>query len=229
MSSPPLAEGLPQRSGPSGCRAAIAQSNASDVPFGFGTSETLQSNIPVAEQETITYNDGSTQTESILEIPNTADNTVTTYKTIDLRNNGGTETVVQTEAYSPGPPTVYGATIPFLGDHRTFTITTTLPNGSTETETEAKVIMGHKFTESVTIDKPSGVETQSVVEFKNGPTTTAKKTIVETDGSVEHQKTVTTDRGEFDSTTTTTTILPDGTVQRSSSATDIIRVQPPSS
>ncbi len=71
--------------------------------------------------------------------------------------------------------------------------------------------------------------TWTAVKIKIGPTTTTNKTITEPDGSVEHQKIITTDRGEFDSTTTTITTRPDGSIQRSSSATNVIRVQPPSS
>ena len=78
--------------------AEIAQSNASNVPFGFGASETIQSGFSVAEQLTTKYSDGSTQTESLLKVPNPANNTVTSYETINLRNNGGTEKVVDTES-----------------------------------------------------------------------------------------------------------------------------------
>jgi hypothetical protein len=211
-------------------RAEIAQSNASETPFGFDTSTTLASNLPVAEQKTITYNDGSTQTESILEIPNTANNTITTYETINQRHNGGTESVVDIDTISAGRPTAYGATIPFSGNQRTHAITITLRNGSTETETENVVIAGHKTFVNITIHEPNGgVETQSNVRYKKGPTTVVHRTITEPDGSVEHQKSTTTNWGELDSTSVTTTILPDGKVERSSSATDVTRVQPPSS
>jgi hypothetical protein len=57
-------------------------------------------------------------------LPNPANNTVTTYKTINLRNNGGTETVVATESFS-------GGTKPFSGVDDTHTVTITLPDGST--------------------------------------------------------------------------------------------------
>jgi hypothetical protein len=211
-------------------RAEIAQSNASEVRFGYDTGTTLQSGLPVAKQETITYNDGSTKTESILEIPNTANNTITTDETINLRHDGGTETVVETEAFSGGRPPAYGATIPFLGNQRTYTFTITLPNGSTETETQNVVVTGRKTVVNGTIhDADGGVQTWTADKLKKGPTTVSNKTITEPDGSVEHQKITTTKRGELDSTTTTTTILPDGAVQRTSSATDVTRVQPPSS
>jgi hypothetical protein len=211
-------------------RAEIAQSNASEIPFGFGNSESLQSSLPVAEQETITYNDGSTQTESILKTPDTSTNTITTTETIDLRNNGGTENVVDVETFSPGRPLASGTTIPFTGNDRTYAITVTLPNGSIQTETETEVIAGKITHVNITIDRPTGaVETVSTVKHRSGPTTVALRTIVEPDGSVEHQKTITTDHGELDSSSTTKTILPDGKVERSSSATDVIRVQPAAS
>ena len=94
--------------------AEIAQSNASEIPFGFDTSETLQSNLPVAEQSTTTFNDQMTQTESLIEMPDTANNTITTDKTINLRNIGGTASVVQTEIFSAGKPTATRIQHPLL-------------------------------------------------------------------------------------------------------------------
>jgi hypothetical protein len=212
-------------------RAEIAESNASEIPFGFDNTETLQSNLPVAEQKTITYNDGSTETESILKTPDTSADTITATETINLRDNGGTEKVVDVETFSPGRTFANGTTIPFTGTNRTYAITATLPNGSIQTETENEVISGKTTHVNITINKPNGggVETISTVEHRHGPITVALRTIVEPDGSVEHQKTITTDHGELDSTSTTKTILRDGQVERSSSATDIIRVQPPAS
>jgi hypothetical protein len=203
--------------------AEIAQSNASDVPFGAGTSEAIHAGLPVAEQLTITYNDGSTQTESLLRVPNTANNTITSSETINLRNNGGTETVADTETFS-------GGTIPFSGNNRTHTITTTLPNGSIQTETEHVVITGDKTVINATINEANGgVESWTTTKFKKGPTMTAHKTIIEPDGTVEHQTIVTTKRGNLDSTTTTKTIVPSkDEILFSSSATNVIRVQPPS-
>jgi hypothetical protein len=210
--------------------AEIAQSNASQASFGFDADETLQSGYPVAEQLTTTYNDGSIQTESLLEVPNIANNTITTYETINLRNNGGTEKVVDTETFSSGRPTADGSTIPFSGSHRTHAITITLPNGSTKTETETVVITGNKTVLNETINEPNGgVETWTTDKVRYGPTTVANKTIKEPDGSVEHQKIITTKHGELDSTTSTTTILPDGAVQRTSSATNVMRVSAPHS
>ncbi len=204
--------------------AEIAQSNASDAAFGLNTSNTIHAGLPVAEQLTIKYNDGSTQTESLLRIPNTANNTVTSSETINLRNNGGTETVVDTETFS-------GGTTPFSGNNRTHTITTTLPNGSTETETEHVLITGDKTVINATINEANGgVETWTTTKIKNGRTTTAHKTIIEPDGTVEHQTIITTNRGDLDSTTTTKTVVPSkDEILFSSSATNVARVQPPSS
>ena len=202
--------------------AEIAQSNASEIPFGFGVSETLQSGYSVAEQLTTTYSDGSTQTESLLKIPNLASNTVTSYETIHLRNNGGTERVVDTES-------VTGGSVPLSGTV-THNLTITLPNGSIETQTYTEVITGRKtVVNGTTHEANGGIETWTAIKIKIGPRTTTNKTITEPDGSVEHQKIITTDQGIDDSTTTTTTTLPDGSIQRSSSATNVIRVQPPSS
>jgi hypothetical protein len=202
--------------------AEIAQSNASDVPFGIGTTDTIHAGLPVAEQLTTTYLGGSTQTESLLKVPDSSNNTVTAYKTINLRNGGGTETVVDTESFS-------GGTIPFSGTDNTHTVTTTMPDGAIQTETEHEVIVGHKTTIDGTIhEADGGVETWTSVNIKHGRTTTDNKTIIEPDGSREHQKIVTTDHGDLEWTTRTTTTRP-GSVLVSSSATDVIRVQPPSS
>ena len=183
-------------------QAEIAQSNASDVPFGISTSDTIHQGMPVAEQLTTTYNIGSPQTESLLEVPNASNNSVTTYKTINLRNDGGTETVVDTETFS-------GGTIPFSGTNNTHTVKTTMPDGSIQTETENEVIDGPKTVINATIHEANGgVETWTSVNIKHGPTTTANKTITEPDGTIEHQKTLTTHRGDLDSTANGTTTLP---------------------
>jgi hypothetical protein len=203
-------------------QAEIAQSNASDAPFGLSPSDTIHEGMPVAEQVTTTYNTGSPQTESILEVPNASNNSVTTYKTIHLRNNGGTETVVDTETFS-------GGTAPFSGTNNTHTITTTLPDGTIETETENEVITGPKTVESATIHEANGnVENWTSVRIKHGATTTTNKTITEPNGTIEHQRTVTTHHGDLDTTSTGTTSRP-GEVLLSASATNVIRVQPPSS
>lgn len=203
--------------------AEIAQSNASDVPFGLGPGETIQSNFPVAEQVTIKYNDGSTQTESRLIVPDPTNNTVTTYETISLRNNGGVEKVVNTKSFS-------GGVAPYSGNDNTHNITITLPDGSTETQTYNEVITGHKTVVNGTTHKANGgIQSWTAVKIKIGQTTTTNKTITEPDGSIEHQKGTTTDRGRLDSTSKTLTNLPNGSPQWSSSTTDVIRVQPPSS
>jgi hypothetical protein len=202
--------------------AEIAQSNASDVPFGITTDGSIHTGMPVAENLATTYVDGSTQTESLLKVPDTPNNTVTTYKTINLRNGGGTETVVDTETFS-------GGTVPFSGTDNTHTLTTTLPDGAIQTETESEVIVGHKTMIDAKIHEAGGgVETWTSVNIRRGPKTTAEKTIVEPDGSKERQRIITTDHGNLDWTTRTTTTRP-GEVVVSSSATNVIRVQPPSS
>jgi hypothetical protein len=200
----------------------IAQSNASDVPFGISTSDTIHMGKPVAEQLTTTYAVGTPQTESRLEVPNPANNSVTTYKTINLHNNGGTEKVVDTETFS-------GGTTPFSGTDNTHTVTTTLPDGSIQTETEHEVIDGPKTVIDATIhEADGGIETWTSVNIRHGATTTANKTITEPNGTIEHQKTVTTHEGDLDSTAKTTTVSP-GQILVSPTATNVIRVQPPSS
>jgi hypothetical protein len=202
--------------------AEIAQSNASEQSFPNSVSDTIHTGQPVAEQVTIKYSDGSTQTESVRKVPDPANNTVTTYKTINLRNNGGTESVVDTESFS-------GSTTPFSGVDNTHTITTTLPNGSIQTQTIHEVITGDKTIQNGTINEPGGgIETWTSVGVKRGPTTSTNKTITEPNGTVEQQKTVTTHYGQLDSTATGTTRIPSkDTIEYTSSATDVIRVQPP--
>jgi len=204
--------------------AEIAQSNASEQSFPMSVSDTIHSGQPVAEQVTINYGDGSTQTESVLKVPNPANNTVTTYKTINLRNNAGTEKVVDTESFS-------GGTTPFSGNDNTHTITTTLPDGSTQTQTIHEVITGNKTIQNSTINEPNGgIETWTSVIVKHGPSTTTNKTITEPDGTVEEQKSVTTHHGQLDSTTTGTTRIPArDSIEYASNATNVVRVQLPAS
>jgi hypothetical protein len=201
--------------------AEIAQSNASGVPFGIDTSDSLRAGYSVAEQRTTTYSLSIPQTATWLEVPNLANNSVTTYKTINLRNNGGTETVVDTETFS-------GGAIPLSGTHNTHTITTTLPNGGVQTEIDNEVITGHKTVINATLHEANGgIEIWTSVNVRHGPTTVANRTITEPGGTIEHVKTVTTHRGELDSTAHTRTVLP-GEIQVGASATNVIRVQPPS-
>ncbi len=203
--------------------AEIAQSNASERNFNSSVSQTIHAGLPVAEQLTTTYNDGSTQTESLLKVPDAANNTVTSYETINLRDNRGIETVVDTQTFS-------GATQPFSGTDNTHNLTIPLPNGTTETQTYQEVINGNQtVVNGTTHEANGGIETWTSVKIKTGPKTTTTKTITKPNGSVEHQKIVTRKRGLLDSTTNTTTILPDGKVRKSSSATNVIRVQPPPS
>jgi hypothetical protein len=202
--------------------AEITQSNASEQSFPTSVSDSIHSGLPVAEQVTIKYSDGSTQTESVLKVPNPANNTVTTYKTINLRNNGGTESVVDTESFS-------GSTTPYSGVDNTHTITTTLPNGSVQTQTIHEVISGDKTIQNSTIKEPNGgIETWTSTGVKRGPTTTTSKTITEPNGTIEQQKTITTHHGSLDSTATTRTRIPSKlSIEYTFSATNVIRVQPP--
>jgi hypothetical protein len=198
----------------------VAQSNASDVQFGLSPSDTLRAGQPVAEQLTTTYNIGSPQTETLIKVPNSSNDSVTTYRTIQLRNNGGTETVVDTETFS-------GGAILLSGTNNTHTVTTTLPNGSIQTETENEVITGDKTVINATIhEADGGIETWTAISVKHGPKTTENKTITEPNGTIEHQKIVTTRVGDLDSTTQTTTTSP-GLILVSASATHVTRVQPP--
>ena len=202
--------------------AEIAQSNASEAPFAMSPGDTIRAGDPVAERLTTTYFDGSTQTESLVRVPDAANNSVISYETIDQRHGGGTETVIDTETFS-------GGTAPFSGPDVAHTITTTLPGGSvqTETETETETTEGHKTLVDATIQEAGGgVETVASVAVKHGRTTTTRKTITEPDGVVEHQTTVSTSVGDLDSTSRSTTTSP-GEVQRSASATQVLREQPP--
>jgi hypothetical protein len=210
--------------------AELAQSNASAVQYGIDPINALQAGYSVEEDVTTTYNDSSTQTATVQEVPNIADSTITTYKTVNLRNNGGTETVVQTETFSPGIPGVGGKPIPFTGNTRTYTTTTTLPDRATQTQNETEVFKGSKSYINATINEAGGgVETWTGVNTHEGPKTVSHRTYVLPDGSVEHKTVTTIKRGDLDETTMTTTTLPDGKIQRTSSATDVILVLPPSS
>jgi hypothetical protein len=203
--------------------AEIAQSNASEEPFGFGPGESLQSGFSVAEQLTTKYSGGSTQTESLLKVPNLTSNTITSYETINLPNNAGIEKVVDTESYS-------GGVVPLSGNENTHNLTITLPNGTTETQTYTDVITGRKtMVNGTTHEANGGIETWTAVKIKSGRKTITNRTITEPDGSIEHEQSVMIHRGDIDSTSKTLTTLPDGSLLWSSSATNVIRVQPPSS
>ncbi len=203
-------------------REEVAQSNASDAQFALSPSDTLRAGQPVAEQLTITFNVGTPQTETVVKVPNLSSNSVTTYKTIQLRNNGGTQTVVDTEAFS-------GGSVPLSGRTNTQTITTTLPNGSIQTETQNDVITGNKTAISGTIHEANGgIEAFTAVSIKHGPKTTETKTITEPNGTIERQKIVTERVGDLDTSTQTTATTP-GQILVSASATNVTRVQPPAS
>lgn len=208
----------------------IAQSNASAVQYGVTPLAALQAGDSVGEYVSTRYNDGSTQTATVLEVPDVAAETITTYKTVDLRNNGGTETVVQTETFSPGIRGAGGSTLPFTGNDRNYTITTTLPDGSTQTQTETEDFKGHKSYIHATIDEATGgVETWTGVNTHEGPKTVSNRTYHMPDGSVEHRTVVTTRKGDLDQTSMTTIHLPHGKVEKTSSATDVLLIPPTSS
>ena len=171
-----------------------AQSNASEQSFPMSVSDTIHSGQPVAEQVTIKYNDGSSETQSVLESP--------TRQTTPSRSTGRSicattvvpKKMVDTESFS-------GGTTPFSGTKNTQVITITLPNASSESETYQDVVTGKKTIENGTLDEAGGgVETWTSVAVKHGSVTTTNKTITEPDGTVEQQKTVTTHYGELDST-----------------------------
>ena len=177
---------------------------------------------PVAEQVTTSYNIGTPQSETLLKVPNLSNNSVTTYKTIQVRNNGGTETIVDTESFS-------GGSIPLSGTNNTQTITRTLPDGSIQTETEHDVVAGNKTMTNATIhEADGGIETWTAVSIKHGSKSTETKTITEPNGKIEHQKIITTHMGSLDSTTETTTKT-SSSILVSASATNVTRVNPPSS
>ncbi len=91
------------------------------------------------------------------------------------------------------------------------------------------MINGLKTTASATIHEAyGGTETWTGVAVRHGQKTVTNKMIVEPDGAREHQKTVSIRQGDLDSTSQTTTTSPLEVVY-SSSATNVIRVAPPSS
>jgi hypothetical protein len=83
---------------------------------------------------------------------------------------------------------------------------------------------------SVLDEASGGIETWTSVKLKHGPTTITNKTTTEPDGVIEYQTTISTNRGDLDSTANTVTQIPaEASIEYSSSATDATRVQPPSS
>ena len=95
-------------------------------------AQTLAAGNPVFEEITTRYSNGSTQTEARQITPDKASNTVTTSKTINLRNTVGQEQVVNV-ATTTGQVTNHNITI-------------SLPDGATETETKTELNQGEKDT-----------------------------------------------------------------------------------
>ncbi len=97
--------------------------------------------MPVAEVLTTTYAVGTPQTETVLKVPNLAQNSVTSYETFNLHNDGGIEHEVDVETYS-------GGTTPLSGPDTRQVITTTLADGAKQTETEfvTETTVGDKTT-----------------------------------------------------------------------------------
>ncbi len=171
---------------------------------------------------TTRFFNGSTQTESLLEVPNLSHNSITSYRTTYLPNNGGTETEVDVETFS-------GGKTPLSGTVTTHSITTTLPGGSTQSEVETYTVSGRKTVIVGTLHQAGGgVQTWSMVNIKHGSKSSGQGTITQPDGTMVHQWASTTSRGHLDSTSITTTTQP-GEYQESASATSVIRVRPPAS
>ena len=189
---------------------------------GLTIAQTVQAGNPVYEEITTNFTNGTSQYESRLIVPNKATNTVTTTKAINLRNNQGYEKVVDVATTTGTDST--GTTI-------MHNITTTLPGGQVETETETELAEpSGKTLLKGTITLPGGsTETFTATVTTSGKKTTTDETLIDAEGFSTTTDTTVTMKSQLSQTTTTVTTYPDGTATTSISNTYDLRLLPPAS
>lgn len=188
---------------------------------GLTIAQTVQAGNPVYEELTTRFADGSTQNESRLIVPDKAAHSVTTTRSMNLRNNQGFEKIVDvatTTATASNGTTINHA------------ITTTLPGGGTETETETELVQSSSKTIlKGTISLPGGsTKTFTGTVTTSGGKTTTDQTFTDPEGFLTKTENVVTSHGELSSSTSNTTTYGDGTSTTSDSNTYTLRLLPPS-
>ena len=196
----------------------VVKGNVGDF-HGLNIAQTIQSGQPVYEQLTTNFTDGSTQNESKLIVPNQSANSITTTRQVNLRNNQGSERIVDVATTTGTNST--GTTI-------MHNITTTLPGGGTETETETELVQTGKTLLKGTIILPGGsTKTFTGTVTTSGNKTTTDETVIGPDGFSTQTASVVTLKSELSQGTTSTTTYPDGTATTSNSNTFVLRLTPP--
>jgi len=197
----------------------VVKGNVGDF-HGLNVAQTVQAGKPVYEQLTTRFDDGSTQHETRRIVPDKAANTVTTTRTINLRNNQGFEKIV--DVATTAGTGANGTTI----NHA---ITITLPAGGTETETEAELVQSGKTLLKGTIVLPGGsTKTFTGTVSTSGVKTTNDQTFTDPEGFTTRTVNVVTSHGELSQSTSGTTTYGDGTSTTSDSNTFVLRLLPPS-
>jgi hypothetical protein len=155
---------------------------------------------------------GTTETEYRLTIPTGSDTTKTT-DSIVLPGTAGDETVVNVATKQ--------------GNTTTENITTTLPDGSTTTETRILNTHGRKTTVDAWLDTP-GVGTQTTVgtTVQSGPKAITTEVIHTAAGKVYHYHRVATQLSPLESSASTTTTGPNGAVTNHVQSTTTITPLP---
>lgn len=189
---------------------------ASAATFPKDIAATTAAGLPVSEQLTTRYNDGSVRTETRLIVPDPANGSTLTTSTVNLRHNGGTETVTEFTYTAPSGNTVR-------------VITTDLPDGSQQTENQTLQADGRRTLMVGQLRPPggAGVSALSGSTVTRGPVTIADKATTDPAGKATKEHTVTVHHGELRQTVTDTVTRPDHTRQVTRSTTTVVRLQPP--
>jgi len=202
----------------SGLAAKGAAGAGANATFPKNIADTIAAGLPVYEQLTTRYNDGSVQTETRLIEPNLTNASTLTTSTINLRHTGGIETVTDF-TYTA----VSGNTVKVL--------TTDLPDGSQQTENQTFQAQGKSTLIAGQIRLPgsAGISAISGSTVDRGPVTITDKTITDPGGKVSKEHIVTVHRGELRQTVTDTVTGPDHVRHITRSTTTIARLQTPAS
>lgn len=165
--------------------SAFVPNVATQNSFIQDVSQTLQTGTPVYDQWITSYSDGTSQTEYRLIVPTlTAPSTtlITTTKNIALRG-GGQEFVIEK--------------VTSAGNTTDSNITTTFPDGSTQSENDSAVQRGNQrqFNNAIHLPGDGGFRLVQGTTVSRGATSTTDQTVHEPDGTVEHDHIVVTTRG----------------------------------
>jgi hypothetical protein len=168
----------------------------------------LNAGTPVSETSTTTFNDGITQSDALVIVPNTKAGTVTTTKDIDLAD-GESEKVVDVASIA--------------GNTTTHAVTTTLPDGSIQTKEETDVTSGTRTMIKGTVSVP-GDDTQTITgeTVVSGSTSVTNETITNAAGKVYHDRIVVTHSGDLSQSETNTTLGPGGSITTVKSTTSTV-------